>query len=412
MPGATLTINPMQPTLTVVRKTTISESDLKGSAKEMAAELERREYGEAKMAIDQKYMEIGGETGLPIDMTHRATGDGWQRNYKNGAIFFRPGHPALWVRGAIGGKYHALGETASYLGYPLTDELATPDGIGRYTHFQHGSIYWSPKSGAVAVSGAIRDHWADLGWETSWLGYPLADERDFPESGRVAAFQGGNIFWWEDVGTRALNELVVQYTGFYCWGETNIDGGWKALFDRSDEPYVNLGIKGPEIAQTFPARQYEDINEHQGKFDILELYRGKPRELLITAVMTEHSGGTPKAVQDLIADAYDKGTPYVADAIEKIPYVGPVLGPAARVGFILAKGDVLDAVNSFIDDTLGGGDRNLGSDNIALTTKDLILFATRPEGNAYMFEIPWRLQSELFERWGATYRVFFNVFPA
>jgi len=94
MPGATLTINPAQPALTVVRKTTVAENELKGSLKEMQAAEERRAYGEAKMAIDQKYMEIGGETGLPTDMTQRATGEGWLRHYKNGVIYFRPGHAA------------------------------------------------------------------------------------------------------------------------------------------------------------------------------------------------------------------------------------------------------------------------------------------------------------------------------
>jgi len=412
MPAATLTINPTQAALTVVRKTTVSEGELKGSLKDMQVAEERRQYGEAKMAIDQKYMEIGGETGLPTDMTQRATGEGWLRHYKNGVIYFRPGHPAYWVHGAILGKYHALGETASFLGYPLTDELVAPDGVGRYTHFQNGSIYWSPATGAAAVSGAIRDHWAELGWETSWLGYPRADEGDFPEGGRVSAFERGAIYWWADTGPRALNDIVVQYTGLYCFAETKFDGGVFFLFDHSDEPYATLGIKGPEISQTFPARQYEDVDAKNSRFDILELYRGKPRELLVTAVLTDHSGGNPKAVQQLIEDAYDKGTPYVADAITQIPYVGPVLGPAARIGFIAAKGDVLDAVNSFIDNTLGGGDRPLGSDSIALTTKDLILMATRPEGNAYMYEIPWRFQTDLLERFDATYRLYFNVFPA
>jgi len=412
MPGATLTINPAQPALTVVRKTTVAENELKGSLKEMQAAEERRAYGEAKMAIDQKYMEIGGETGLPTDMTQRATGEGWLRHYKNGVIYFRPGHAAYWVHGAILGKYLALGETASFLGYPTTDELGAPDGVGRYNHFQHGSIYWSPATGAAAVSGPIRDHWAELGWETSWLGYPLSDEGVYPEGGRVSAFQKGAIYWWPDTGPRALNDIVVQYTGLWCEEETNFDGGVLFMFNYDDERYTTLGIKGPDLQQTFDARFYQDVDSGDTRFDVLDLYRGKPRELMVTAVLNEHSGGNPQGVRQLIEDAYDKGTPYVADAITQIPYVGPVLGPAARVGFIAAKGDVLDAVNSFIDVTLGGGDRPLGSDVIALTTKDLILIATRPEGNAYKYEIPWRFSTQPLERQGAKYWLYFNVFPA
>jgi uncharacterized protein with LGFP repeats len=38
-----------------------------------------------------------------------------------------------------------------------TDETITPDKIGRFNAFQHGSIYYLPKAGAHVVHGAIRD---------------------------------------------------------------------------------------------------------------------------------------------------------------------------------------------------------------------------------------------------------------
>ena len=70
----------------------------------------------------------------------------------------------------------ALGWERSFLGYPLTNEYETPDGIGRYNHFQAGSIYWTPRTGAHEVHGAIRGLWSQLGWERSFLGYPISDE--------------------------------------------------------------------------------------------------------------------------------------------------------------------------------------------------------------------------------------------
>jgi uncharacterized protein with LGFP repeats len=45
------------------------------------------------------------------------------------------------VIGAIRDKWLALGGPSSFLGQPLTDELGTPDGVGRFNHFQGGSIY-------------------------------------------------------------------------------------------------------------------------------------------------------------------------------------------------------------------------------------------------------------------------------
>lgn len=83
---------------------------------------------------------------------------------------------AFEIHGAIRERYLALGAEASVLGYPRTDETATPDGRGRYNHFQGGSIYWSNATSAYEVHGLIRSLWAERGWEQSSLGYPVSDE--------------------------------------------------------------------------------------------------------------------------------------------------------------------------------------------------------------------------------------------
>jgi len=84
---------------------------------------------------------------------------------------------AFEVHGAIRDKYLALGAEASILGYPRTDESGTPDGVGRFNHFQGGSIYWTPGTSAHEVHGLIRELWSSLGWETNpQLGYPISDE--------------------------------------------------------------------------------------------------------------------------------------------------------------------------------------------------------------------------------------------
>jgi hypothetical protein len=84
---------------------------------------------------------------------------------------------AFEVHGVVREKYLALGAEASILGYPRTDETGTPDGVGRFNHFQSGSIYWTPGTFAHEVHGLIRDRWASLGWERNpQLGYPITDE--------------------------------------------------------------------------------------------------------------------------------------------------------------------------------------------------------------------------------------------
>ena len=78
---------------------------------------------------------------------------------------------------------------------PPTNDLITPDGIGRYTYFAaNGSIYWTPNTGAWSVHGAIRDHWAALGWETRWAirpatmgGFHCHPEAVVPSENRLGA---------------------------------------------------------------------------------------------------------------------------------------------------------------------------------------------------------------------------------
>ncbi|WP_369333702.1 LGFP repeat-containing protein, partial [Modestobacter altitudinis] len=91
-------------------------------------------------------------------------------------------------------------------GVPTTNELATPDRVGRYNHFSGGaSIYWTPTTGAHAVQGRIRDLWAQLGWETGSLGYPTSDEKATADGeGRQNTFSNGAVVWAPAGGAHAV----------------------------------------------------------------------------------------------------------------------------------------------------------------------------------------------------------------
>jgi hypothetical protein len=105
--------------------------------------------------------------------------------------------------GDIGVLYRALGGCTSVLGVPKSDELATPDGIGRYNVFDHGSVYWTKATGAHEVLGVIRDKYAAAGWEAGALGYPVSGEYDVA-GGRKSDFQHGSITW-----NAATNEATI-----------------------------------------------------------------------------------------------------------------------------------------------------------------------------------------------------------
>jgi hypothetical protein len=143
-----------------------------------------------------------GPLGYPTsDESPTPDGAGRFNTFQWGVCYWTPATGAHEVHGAIGAKYFALGGPGSYLGYPLTDETGAPDRVGRFNHFQGGSIYWKADLGAHEVHGAIRGRWADLGWERGMLGYPTSDEHDTPDSaGRIGDFQGGSILWSKAVG--------------------------------------------------------------------------------------------------------------------------------------------------------------------------------------------------------------------
>jgi beta-N-acetylhexosaminidase len=143
--------------------------------------------------------------GSPTGPEYRVAG-GRARDHRHGSIIWsaRTGAQAVW--GAIGAHHRDLGGPAGLLGFPTTDETGTPDGIGRYNHFDGtggASIYWTAATGAHEVLGAIRTRWASLGWERSPLGYPTSGEYDVA-GGRRSDFQHGSIVW-----SRATNTTTV-----------------------------------------------------------------------------------------------------------------------------------------------------------------------------------------------------------
>lgn len=168
-------------------------------------------------AIDDKYAQLGGPGGFlgrPFDAgagseeLPNRSGRGTFRDFEHGTIIWSPETGAHEVHGDIRVKWARLGGEDGFLGFPLTDETGTPDGIGRYNHFEGGSIYWTPNTGAHEVHGAIRDKWASLGWETGRLRYPTSDEREGPNGhGRISQFQGGAIHWTPEKGAEVMHRI-------------------------------------------------------------------------------------------------------------------------------------------------------------------------------------------------------------
>jgi len=181
-------------------------------------------------AIEAKYLQMGGcgsLLGAPIsDEIPANDGVGRYSEFEHGAIYWTPSLGAHELHGAIYDKWLSLGAETSVLGYPFRDEAGVPDRSGRYSVFERGSIYWKPNLGAFEVHGKIRDKWAESGWEAGDLGFPTSDEYAVPE-GRRNNFEGGWITWSASTGQSTLTltgaasrvldvDFQIQQTGYWC----------------------------------------------------------------------------------------------------------------------------------------------------------------------------------------------------
>lgn len=159
----------------------------------------------AKMGWEQS------ELGFPkSDELTAPDAQGKYNLFEGGTLWYHPATAdAFLVKGAIYSKWSQLRRGLGVLGYPVTDELTTPDGVGRYNHFQNGSIYWTPETGAQEVHGLIRHKWSQIGWERGILGYPLTDEWQTPDGlGKFNHFQGGSIYYHPDFGTNIVRGVI------------------------------------------------------------------------------------------------------------------------------------------------------------------------------------------------------------
>jgi len=190
-------------------------------------------------AIRDRYQSVGGPAalGYPLtDETTAADGAGRYNDFQGASVYWSPASGAYEVHGAIRDDWSAHAAQAGYLGYPVTNEIATPFVLGRYNHFQGGSVYWSPASGAHEVHGAIRDRWASLGWENGLLGFPVTDENSTPAGfGRYNHFQNGSVYWSPASGSHEVHGAIRDR-----WASLGWENGFLG-FPVSDEFGVPAG---------------------------------------------------------------------------------------------------------------------------------------------------------------------------
>jgi hypothetical protein len=155
---------------------------------------------QATELINSKHQQSGGvngSLGRPVSNVSVTSDDlAFSRLYETGAIYLKIGGIPHEVHGSIYNKWKTLGAELGELGYPISDLIRSSSGNGGYFNlFEHGAIYWTPRTGAHAIYGEIYNKWKTLGAELGELGYPLTDVENVAEleDGTISYFQGGSI---------------------------------------------------------------------------------------------------------------------------------------------------------------------------------------------------------------------------
>ncbi|WP_018024976.1 alpha/beta hydrolase-fold protein [Corynebacterium ulceribovis] len=122
-----------------------------------------------------------------------AGGKGVAQQYQHGTMYWSAKTGAHPVMGRIGARYAEAGGPGSALGFPTSGERVTPDRKGRYNTFQNGAIYWTPQTGAHIVFNDVFKVWGESGWEKGPLGYPTGSRQKVGDGVRQQ-FQKGAVY--------------------------------------------------------------------------------------------------------------------------------------------------------------------------------------------------------------------------
>lgn len=360
---------------------------------------------DAEKALQKKFDDLGGERFFGTVV--RKGSVTWY--YQGGCLCYIKERKIVFeIHGDIYKKWQILGGVRWAM--PTTDELPCVDTIGRFNHFIGSSgmiksIFWSPQTGANAIWGDIRKKWSELGFERSYLGYPISDEIDFPENGRANGFQNGDIYFWGDTGAIDMKNVRIFYSGLYCIQESDWDQS-----SNSDEPYVIIGVSSAKWVGSYTTPTYSDVDSHESRPGWMEIYHGKPYGITIGTVVMEHDEGDQNKYRDEIQKILMVNHEIGTAALGLIPLVGPII--AGIVGPALGK--LMPKIGESITKIFNWQDDKVGSDTKIMSAREMILLARGGLSNEH--NITYN-----FLTIGATsvngktpagaYRVYFQILP-
>ncbi|WP_286954251.1 MULTISPECIES: alpha/beta hydrolase-fold protein [Corynebacterium] len=182
-----------------------------------------------------------GVIGNCINNEYDVAKGGKAQDFQGGTAYWSPQTGAHAIFGRIGARYANEGGPEGWLGFPKTGEEKTPDGRGRYVHFENGSIYWTPDKGAWAIPHDMVDAWGETGWENGILKYPVGQAKAVGD-GFIQEFEGGMLTRNpDDSHSLVFGAIGAKYQemggpesklGYPKGNEHAIEGGWFQEFEH------------------------------------------------------------------------------------------------------------------------------------------------------------------------------------
>ena len=184
-----------------------------------------------------------------------AAGGGRIAGYARGYLVYSASTGVHEVLGAIANRYEAMGLTESVLGYPTTGDRAVGDGVGRYTRFTGGAIYWTPQLSEHEVTRGIFDRYVAEGGPRGFLGYPVSYERAAPAGRRRTDFAGGwSIVWDPSSDESRIIPDDVEMPADGSWPPQVDVSRWAGALREDTAAVVAAQVFAPGVPAVYVAR--------------------------------------------------------------------------------------------------------------------------------------------------------------
>jgi len=271
---------------------------------------------------------VWGYLGYPVGRETYVNGGAVQQ-FERGTAYWSSATGASAVNGAVRDLYRQKGEQSGYLGFPLGTEIYEYGGVRQ--EFARGTAYWTSRTGASAVNGAIRALYKSNGAAGGYLGFPVGVET-YSNGGARQEFERGTAYWTARTGAAAVNGAIrdlyersggnTGYMGFPVGVEVHASGHTRQAFEYATVYYSPR--TGASVVNGAIGKLYNDTGGPDG-------YLGLPK-------------GVEKHNVDYTSQEFERGTIYYSSRIGASAINGAIRawylesgGPEGDLGLPIGK---------------------------------------------------------------------------